>query len=55
MKVMQTSIAGVIKIQPTVHLDSRGYFFESFKSSDFQALGLPSNFVQDNQAQSHFR
>ena len=52
MKVMQTSISGVIKIQPTVHLDPRGYFFESFKSSNFQALGLPSNFVQDNQAQS---
>ena len=48
MKVMQTSISGVIKIQPTVHLDPRGYFFESFKSSDFQAFGLPSRaFLED--------
>ena len=52
MKVTQTSIGGVVKIQPNVHLDNRGYFFESFKSSDFEAHGLPSKFVQDNQAKS---
>ncbi|MBC8346331.1 MAG: dTDP-4-dehydrorhamnose 3,5-epimerase [Candidatus Marinimicrobia bacterium] len=52
MKVMQTSIPGVIKIQPKVHLDLRGYFFESFKSTEFQSHGLPTNFVQDNQAKS---
>ncbi|MEA1882344.1 MAG: dTDP-4-dehydrorhamnose 3,5-epimerase [Candidatus Marinimicrobia bacterium] len=52
MKVKKASIAGVLKIEPNVHQDKRGYFFESFKNSDFEAHGLPIHFVQDNQAKS---
>ncbi len=52
MKVSKTSIPGVVKIQPKVHKDQRGYFFEFFKISDFEKHGLPKNFVQDNQAKS---
>ena len=52
MKVIQTTILGVVIIEPTVHSDKRGYFFESFKRSDFQEHGLPTHFVQDNQAKS---
>ena len=52
MKVIQTTILGVVIIEPTVHSDKRGYFFESFKTSDFQEHGLPTHFVQDNQAKS---
>ena len=52
MKVTQTKILGVVIIKPTVHSDKRGYFFESFKRSDFQENGLPTHFVQDNQAKS---
>ena len=49
MKVTKTKILGVVIIKPTVHSDKRGYFFESFKRSDFQEHGLPTHFVQDNQ------
>ena len=52
MKVVNTSIPEVVKIQPKVHFDNRGYFFESFKSLEYKANGLPSKFVQDNQAKS---
>jgi len=52
MKVTQTTIPGVVKIEPKIHPDQRGYFFESFKSSDFEANDLPTKFVQDNQAMS---
>ncbi len=52
MKVINTSIPGVLKIQPKVHLDQRGYFFESFKTTDFLSHGLPTSFVQENQAKS---
>ena len=52
MKVTKTKILGVVIIKPTVHSDKRGYFFESFKTSDFQEHGLPTRFVQDNQAKS---
>ncbi|MDP6340263.1 MAG: dTDP-4-dehydrorhamnose 3,5-epimerase [Candidatus Marinimicrobia bacterium] len=52
MKVKKASITGVIIIRPDVHQDKRGYFFESFKNSDFEVHGLPTHFVQDNQAKS---
>ena len=42
------SIPGVILIEPQAFPDDRGYFFESFKTSDFQKAGLPTQFVQDN-------
>ena len=48
----QTKIPGVVIIQPKVFSDSRGYFMESFKASDFAAAGLPTEFVQDNESSS---
>lgn len=42
------SIPGVILIEPKIFPDERGYFLESFKSSDFLFNNIPNNFVQDN-------
>lgn len=42
------SIPDIILIEPKIFPDERGFFFESFKSSDFHKFNLPSNFVQDN-------
>jgi len=42
------SVPGVILIEPQSFPDDRGYFFESFKASDFQKAGLPTLFAQDN-------
>ncbi len=42
------AIPGVILIEPKVFPDERGYFLETFKSSDFLSNDLPNNFVQDN-------
>ena len=42
------SIPEVILIEPKVFPDARGYFLETFKSSDFLANNIPNNFVQDN-------
>ena len=42
------SISNVILIEPKVFPDDRGYFFESFKASDFEKANLPTHFVQDN-------
>lgn len=47
-----TSIPGVIEIQPQVHGDNRGYFVETFKAPDFEAAGIPTTFVQDNESSS---
>lgn len=40
-------------IEPQVHVDPRGYFFESFNQRVFEeALGCPMRFVQDNHSLS---
>lgn len=53
MKVTATGLAGLTLIEPQVHVDSRGYFFESFNQRMFEeALGRPMRFVQDNHSLS---
>lgn len=42
------SIPEIILIEPEAFSDSRGYFLESFKSSDFLLNNVPNCFVQDN-------
>jgi dTDP-4-dehydrorhamnose 3,5-epimerase len=41
-------ILDVILIQPKVFSDSRGFFYESFKESDFCSYGIIDKFVQEN-------
>ncbi|MFQ6606390.1 MAG: dTDP-4-dehydrorhamnose 3,5-epimerase [Fidelibacterota bacterium] len=52
MKVEKTAIGDVLLITPVVHADARGYFFESYREEIYAAKGLPTRFVQDNQAAS---
>ena len=52
MIIKSTSIPNVLIIQPKIHKDNRGYFFESYKKTNFSKNGLPTEFVQDNQSQS---
>lgn len=54
IKVVQTSIPGVVIIEPTVFGDSRGYFFESWSQRDFDAAVQPIHFVQDNESRSTY-
>jgi dTDP-4-dehydrorhamnose 3,5-epimerase len=52
-QVTQTSIDGVLVLEPKVFGDARGFFFESFNARDFeQATGLKETFVQDNHSKS---
>ena len=48
----EQKIPGVYVITPRVFGDSRGYFAETFKAPDFEAAGLPTSFVQDNESAS---
>jgi len=52
MKVEKTAIEDVLLITPIVHEDARGYFFESYREEVYRTNGLPTHFVQDNQAAS---
>ena len=42
------SIPDVIFVEPQSFSDDRGFFFESFKESDFFLNGIDKKFVQDN-------
>jgi len=49
-----TSVEGVILIDPKIFPDERGFFMESYKRSDFEAIGLSEPFVQENQSKSTY-
>ncbi len=44
----KTELEGVVHIQPRIFSDSRGFFLETFKQSDFIQAGINENFVQSN-------
>lgn len=50
MQIRKTSIEGLIELIPRVFEDERGSFFESYNRPLFASLGLPMEFVQDNQS-----
>jgi dTDP-4-dehydrorhamnose 3,5-epimerase len=50
MQVSTTSLKGLLVIQPTVFSDARGYFYEPYNKKKFIEIGIPDNFVQDNQS-----
>ena len=52
MRIEKTELKDVKIIIPSVYNDSRGSFFETFKSTFFKSHDLPHNFYQDNQVRS---
>lgn len=52
MKVRQTALPEVLLIEPTVHRDARGAFFESWNAREFERAGINATFVQDNHSSS---
>jgi dTDP-4-dehydrorhamnose 3,5-epimerase len=52
MKVVATELEGVVRIEPTVRHDDRGYFLETWSEQRYADAGLPTRFVQDNLSQS---
>lgn len=54
MDYIKTAIDGVYIIEPRVFKDDRGYFFESWKQSDFEENIGKTNFIQDNESKSSY-
>ena len=52
MNFIKTDIEGVFIVEPRIFTDERGYFFESYSKSAFEAAGFHYDFVQDNQSKS---
>lgn len=53
MRATETAIPGVLILEPELHSDARGTFFESWSSKIFEELQLRVDFVQDNVVRSH--
>lgn len=52
MEIIRTEIEGVLLIKPKVFADARGYFVESYSEKLYQACGICTNFIQDNESMS---
>lgn len=50
----ETDIKGVWVLTPKVFNDNRGYFFEAWKKSDFEAHVGKVDFIQDNESKSSY-
>jgi dTDP-4-dehydrorhamnose 3,5-epimerase len=52
MKVDRTELPEVLLIEPRMHGDSRGFFYESFQAIRYAEAGVTGPFVQDNVSRS---
>ena len=48
MNVIETSLPGVLVIEPRIFRDDRGFFFETFNLARMIEIGLPAEWKQDN-------
>jgi dTDP-4-dehydrorhamnose 3,5-epimerase len=52
VRVIPTSLPGVLVIEPDVHRDGRGFFLETYHADRYRAHGIAGPFVQDNHSRS---
>ena len=48
MKFVETNLPDVIRIEPVIQSDDRGFFMEVWEAIRFRDAGIDANFVQDN-------
>lgn len=47
-----THLGEIIIVAPEVFEDGRGFFMETYRADQFKALGLPTEYLQDNHSRS---
>ena len=52
MRVIEAKLPGVLIIEPDVHEDGRGFFYESYSYRRYAEHGITDTFVQDNHSRS---
>jgi len=52
VKIIETSIPGLLILEPRVFADTRGYFLESYNQKKMEEAGISVVFVQDNESKS---
>jgi dTDP-4-dehydrorhamnose 3,5-epimerase len=48
MKIISTSIEGLLIIEPNIFMDKRGFFMETYNQNRYIEAGINTTFVQDN-------
>lgn len=51
-RIESRALGDIAVVVPDVLGDERGFFMETFRADQFKALGLPTEFVQDNHSRS---
>lgn len=51
-QIIEKQLSGLILLEEKVFSDERGWFSETYKKSDFQELGVPTEFLQENHSSS---
>jgi len=52
ISVESRHLQDVVVVVPEIFIDERGFFSETYRADQFEPLGLPTNFVQDNHSRS---
>src|SRR5687768_1648763 len=52
MRRLDTRIDGLVRLEPDVHGDERGFFVESYRENVWAEHGIDGPFVQDNHSRS---
>jgi len=52
IRIEARHLGDVVVLVPEVFEDERGFFMETYRADQFRALGLPTEFVQDNHSRS---
>lgn len=52
MKFVATELPDVVRVEPDVYRDSRGFFLETYQAAKYAEGGITATFVQDNHSLS---
>lgn len=52
MQIIKTALPEIVILEPQVFGDERGFFMETYQARQFEALGIPTQFLQDNHSGS---
>ena len=52
LRFVSGEIPGVIVVEPEIHRDQRGFFFECYHAEKYREAGIDVSFVQDNHSSS---
>ena len=52
IRVESRHLEDVVVIVPEIFQDNRGFFMETYRRDQFEKLGIPTEFVQDNHSRS---